>query len=138
MAQILVIDDDPLIRDLLVCELSDAGHSVTAAADGWEGMKKFRPYFHELVITDVCMPQVNGVDLLRVLRREVPSVPVLVITAHASLDHGNTHESTHHVMSELGASRVLSKPFSHQELLLAIEDSLAARSPATPSAGIEN
>jgi CheY-like chemotaxis protein len=134
VAEILVIDDDPLIRDMLSTELADAGHSVTAAANGWEGMRRFRPDFHDLVITDICMPQVNGADLLRVLRREVPEVPVVVISAHAVLEQGNSSAWTRELMTELGASRVLSKPFSRHELLAAISDLLAARRPV-PSEG---
>jgi DNA-binding response OmpR family regulator len=131
VAAILVIDDDPLICDMLATELADAGHAVTVAANGWEGMKKFRPDFHELVITDICMPQVNGADLLRVLRREVPDVPVVVITAHAVLAQGDANAPTRELMTELGAARVLTKPFSRQEMLAAIADLLSARPPAT-------
>lgn len=126
MAQLLIIDDDPMILEFLVDALSAAGHTVTAASDGWEAMKRFRPYFHELVITDVCMPLVDGSDLLRVLRREVPSIPIIAITGHACFEKGQATASTLELMNELGATCVLAKPFSAETLLTAVDACLAA------------
>lgn len=127
MANILVVDDDPMVVEMLDRLLSDAGHNVTCATDGWEAMKRFRPDDHELVVTDVCMPQVDGVDMLRVLRREAPHVPVLVVSGNAWIDKGQIHAPVAQMVAEMGAARMLSKPFSRQELLDAVSNSLNGR-----------
>jgi two-component system response regulator GlrR len=124
LAQILIIDDDIMVIEFLVDALNRAGHEVTTATDGWDGLKRFRPHVHELVITDICMPQVDGSDLLRVLRREVPGIPVLVITAHESITRGNQTAVTADLVSELGANRLLTKPFSVDALLAAVGECL--------------
>lgn len=126
LAQLLIIDDDPVVLQFLTDALSEAGHAVTSAADGWQAMKCFRPRFHELVITDVCMPQVDGSDLLRVLRREVPDIPVLVITAYAAIEKGDATASTQELMQALGATRFLTKPFTVGALLAAVDECLAS------------
>ena len=127
MAQLLIIDDDPMVLDFLTGALTEAGHDVTSAADGWEAMKRFRPHFHELVITDICMPQFDGSDVLRVLRREVPDIPVLVITAYEAFEKGDERTSTQALVNELGATRFLAKPFSIDTLLTAVNECLATR-----------
>ena len=125
MAQILVIDDDQIIREILITTLGEEGHTITAASDGWEGMKKFRPFVHQLVITDVVMPQIDGTDLLRVLRREVPNIPVIVVTAHATQRKEPGKTTTLETLNELGATRVLTKPFTREALLTAVNEALA-------------
>lgn len=125
MANILVVDDDPMIVEMLEQMLSGAGHSVTGATDGWDAMKRFRPDEHDLVITDVCMPRVDGVDILRVLRREAPDVPVLVMSGNTWIEKGKTQTPVAQLAAEFGAARMIGKPFSRQELLDAIRESLA-------------
>ena len=124
LARILIIDDDPMVLELLQGVLSSAGHEVTAAANGLDGMKQFRAGFHELVITDVCMPYIDGADLLRVLRRETPDVPVIVVTGHSSIEKGASMQSTLELMSRLGAVHVLAKPFLPEALLESVAASL--------------
>lgn len=124
MARILVIDDDPVILEVLTGILVAAGHDVTAATNGLDGMKHFYPDSHDLVITDVCMPYIDGADVVRVLHREAPKVPVIVITAHQSIEKGANSLPTQGMMSQLGAATVLTKPFSPEALMTAVNASL--------------
>ena len=124
LAQILVIDDDPLILEIVQSILAPVGHQVAVAENGLMAMKVFRPDEHRLVITDVCMPYIDGVDLLRVLRREAPQVPVIVITGHESIEKGTGKESTLELANKLGAVRFLHKPFTSQALLESVKESL--------------
>jgi DNA-binding response OmpR family regulator len=122
LAQVLVIDDNPMILQMLTDALSIAGHQVTTATNGWEALKQFRPAAHELVITDVFMPQVDGKDLLRVLRREIPKIPVIAITAGVAGDNEQMLEA----LKQLGANQVLQKPFTNDQLIAAVEACLQA------------
>ncbi|PYT14869.1 MAG: hypothetical protein DMF51_07715, partial [Acidobacteria bacterium] len=84
--RILVVDDDPSVRKLLVAALTEAGHSVAAAEDGGRAIDIFRADPCDLVLTDVMMPGVSGLEVLRTIKRLGPATEVIVITAHASLD----------------------------------------------------
>ncbi len=84
--RILVVDDDPSVRKLLVAALTEAGHSVAAAEDGGRAIDIFRADPCDLVLTDVMMPGVSGLEVLKTIKRLDPATEVIVITAHASLD----------------------------------------------------
>jgi CheY-like chemotaxis protein len=78
--QILVIDDEPLVRSLLKNVLEDRGHAVTEAANGQEGVRCFRENNFNLVITDHGMPVMNGLDAAFRIKKQKPETPVLLIT----------------------------------------------------------
>ena len=84
--KILVVDDEEAMREVLDIRLREWGFDVRLAADGLEAKKITGQYNPDIVITDVVMPELSGVDLLRELRADDPSRPVLLITAHASVD----------------------------------------------------
>ncbi len=84
--RILVVDDDPSVRTLLVDALTEAGHSVAAAENGARGIEIFQADPCDLVLTDVMMPGTTGLEVLRTVKRRSPGVEVIVVTAHASLD----------------------------------------------------
>ena len=116
MARIFLIDDDPLILEMLSDTLRGAGHEVSSAQNGWEALKEFRPDWHELVITDVMMPYVDGADMLQILRRETPRTPVIVVSGCV----GEQGAGSVKALMERGARRVLRKPVSPSELLDAV------------------
>lgn len=116
MARIFLIDDDPLILEMLADTLRGAGHEVSTARNGWEALKEFRPEWHELVITDVQMPYVNGEDMLQILRRETPRTPVIVISG----TFGQDAPARMIDIRERGAALVLPKPVPPEELLAAV------------------
>lgn len=116
MARIFLIDDDPLILEMLSDTLRGAGHEVSTAANGWEALKEFRPDWHELVITDVLMPYVGGADMLQVLRRETPRTPVIVISGTFGLEGAVRIEE----LRARGAAMILQKPVAPEQLLDAV------------------
>jgi CheY-like chemotaxis protein len=121
MAKILVVDDEPLIREILTEMLSAVGHAVTAAESGLEGLAKLREGKFDLVTLDIDMPVMNGLETLKLLRRDpkVGKTPVLMVTAHnkvASLD----------ASFENGANGYIIKPFDLPTLNKTISRALSA------------
>jgi CheY-like chemotaxis protein len=116
MARILVIDDEAPVRDMIRQILERAGYEVVDAADGREGMVRFREQPTDLVITDILMPEQEGIETIRMLHREFPQTKILAISGggrRGKLDVLPTAET-------FGAHRSLPKPFERKELLEAI------------------
>jgi DNA-binding response OmpR family regulator len=115
--RILVIDDDPVVRGMLVEMLRRAGYDVDDAEDGRAGMKRFRETPAALVITDVVMPEKEGLETLMELRRESPSVKVIAISGGGRVGPDAYLNSA----KTLGAHGILAKPFGREELLAAVK-----------------
>jgi two-component system, chemotaxis family, chemotaxis protein CheY len=118
MARILVIDDEEEVRLVLQKVLTDAGHDVVSASDGADGLKQFRAAPADLVITDLYMPDQEGIETMRQLRLEGPDVSIIVISGHPEAG------AVMAVARWLGAAATLTKPFSPEELLSAISTAL--------------
>jgi two-component system, chemotaxis family, chemotaxis protein CheY len=118
MARILVIEDERDVGFMLKRVLELAGHQVLSAADGAEGMKLFREAPAELVITDLYMPNQEGLETIMQLRREFPDLKVIAISGNEAAGAMLT------VARALGAVAALQKPFSSDELLAAVEKAL--------------
>ena len=101
--RILVVDDDPVVLELLAKVLQDAGHQVTAAESGSRGLDIFRADPRDVVVTDLLMPGVSGLDVLQSIKQVSPGTEVIVVTAFASLD--NAIQALRH-----GAYDFISKP----------------------------
>jgi two-component system response regulator HydG len=84
--KVLIVDDEPAIREVLEMILQEWGYDVRLASDGAEAKQLVESYDPEIVISDVVMPQLSGLDLLRCLKAGNPSRPVILVTAHASID----------------------------------------------------
>ncbi len=119
-SRILFIDDDKAGREVALFNLRKAGYEVAAASDGQEGLDAFAAGSFDLVVTDVKMPGISGIDVLRRVRATSPDVPVLVITAFGNVDTAVT------AMKE-GAYDFIGKPFHRDQLLLAVEKALERR-----------
>ncbi len=104
-ARILVVDDEESIRDLLRLVLTGEGYSVITANDGKEAIEYLEAQRFDLVITDLVMPRVNGVEVLRAAKRIDPNYPVMVITGYPSVE-------TVTKLVRLGAGDYLTKPFN--------------------------
>ena len=105
MAKILVIDDDPQLRRLLGRVLTATGHAVHEAKNGREGIDMFNLTLPALVITDLVMPDTEGIETIRELRRAAPALPILAISG------GSNHPLYLRAATELGATAALAKPF---------------------------
>jgi DNA-binding response OmpR family regulator len=130
---ILVVDDEPTLRETLAEALEADGLNVTTAADGREALERFRAQPPDLVLLDLMLPQLSGIEVCRILRRE-SSVPIIMLTAKDS-------EIDKVVGLELGADDYVTKPFSLRELLARIRTQLrrldipAERTTSAPTGG---
>jgi DNA-binding response OmpR family regulator len=113
---ILVVDDEPTLRATLAEALAQDGLRVVTAADGREALERFRAEDPDLVLLDLMLPEVSGIDVCRILRRE-SSVPIIMLTAKDG-------EIDKVVGLELGADDYVTKPFSLRELLARIRTQL--------------
>jgi two-component system KDP operon response regulator KdpE len=113
---ILVVDDDPSIRQTLVREMALAGYETVAAADGVEGRETFEARRPDLVITDLAMPRLDGLGLLAAIRR-IDATPVLVLSVR-----GEEEDKVRAL--DLGADDYVTKPFSLRELLARVRTQL--------------
>ena len=118
MARILIIDDDANLRTILGHVLKEAGHEVNVAADGPEGIKQHRAAPADLIITDLFMPEQEGLETIRQLHREFPE---LAIIAMSGVDPTNTMLT---IALKLGAAKVLQKPFDVEKLLKTVDEVL--------------
>ena len=119
MARILLIEDYDLIRGLLRETLEVAGHTVIEARNGADGLDLFRQAGANLVITDIVMPDKDGIDVVRALREQVPPVPIIAISGA-----GNSAEDYLDLAYRMGALKVLLKPFTAAALNAAIDELL--------------
>jgi len=110
MAEILIIDDEPAIRELLIRVLHKAGHTGYEAGSGDEGIELFHQVHPALVITDIVMPGIEGIEVIRRLRQADPMVPILAIS-------GSGKPLYLRAATGLGADAALAKPFDIAELL---------------------
>ena len=114
MSRVLVIDDDASLRFTLEAVLSDAGLTVETTDGGSSGLAAFEARGADLVLTDLAMPDIDGMQVLARLRASDPSVPVLMLTAHGS-------ERVAVAAMKAGAFDYLPKPFDPDELVLAVK-----------------
>lgn len=119
MARILVIDDQESIRRLLRLVLEGAGHEVHEASNGRLGLAVYREKSADIIITDILMPEMNGLELMLELTRSFLNVKVIVMTGE--LESTGTLEKA----KLLGACQTFQKPFDTKELLRAVRYNLA-------------
>ncbi len=110
---ILLADDDASLRRVLAHHLTEAGYPVLTAIDGKEGLRVFTEQQVDMVITDIQMPELSGLEMMRRISVMSPDVMVLVITAHGSIE-------TAVEAMKLGAYDYITKPFNREELLLTV------------------
>jgi len=121
--KILVVDDEPQLTRVLRTGLKSRGYDVRAAADGLAGFEAFNDWHPDLVITDLAMPNVDGLELCRRLRA-ISQVPIIVLSAKGE-------EKTKVEALDLGADDFVTKPFGINELLARVRASLRrANAPA--------
>jgi DNA-binding NtrC family response regulator len=121
MARILVIDDDAEMRAMLEQTLASVGHEVVLAANGKQGMRQYRAKPPSLVITDLFMPEKEGLETIIELRRDFPNVEIIAMSGKPT---GNTLLS---IAMHLGAARTIEKPFHPRDLLSAVEEVLGSK-----------
>ncbi len=118
--QVLIVDDEPNLRKILAAQLSRDGYEVLLAEDGEQGLSLLREHHIDLVVTDLKMPKVEGMMLLREALRESPELPIVMITAHGTVD-------TAVEALKLGAFDYLTKPFDKDEVRQVVAKALRTR-----------
>ena len=121
MARILVVDDEELIRASMAAVLRRGGHDVVVAEDGEAALGKFAPSRFDLVITDIVMPRMEGIETLRALRRLEPTIRIIAMSGSNGGDDGFYLRAA----VALGADATLQKPFKVAELRQVVEEALA-------------
>ena len=124
---ILVVDDDPYMRTSLTDCLVSCGFAVETAVDGADAMGKFRRGAFEMVITDIRMPKMGGLDLLKAVKGQAPETPVIVITAYGTV---NTAVEA----MKQGATDFIMKPFSLDDLEMVVKNVLERGTEPDPGA----
>jgi len=118
---ILVIDDEELLVKMVKTMLEREGFRVLVAPNGKQGLKLFREESVDLVITDIFMPEKEGLETIRELRRESPGVKIIAMSGGMARAEGF---SALPLAEKLGANHTLLKPFERTELLSAVSDCL--------------
>ncbi len=119
MQQILIADDDSSMRAALSESLESCGYEVVTADNGIDALQKFREGRFEVVITDMRMPKMSGMDVLRGIKKTSPETPVILITAYGTVN------TAVEAMKE-GAAEFIMKPFSLDDLEFVVKNVLAA------------
>lgn len=129
MSSILLVEDDEGTRSMLRRALQQAGYNILEAEDGRVAFKLLADQSVDLVITDIIMPEVEGIELMRMLRTSKPRLPVIAISGGGRMGP----EGYLHLAKTIGAAKILAKPFEVEELLAAIKELLGQKE--DPAAG---
>jgi DNA-binding response OmpR family regulator len=127
MAKVLVIDDEGDLRRILNHALTSAGHEVIEAADGRVGIQLFRAHDPDIVLTDIVMPEREGIETIAEIRAAGLGTGIIAMTG-GSVRNAGLYLS---LANGVGADAVLSKPFRSDELIAAVEKLLGDRGPAS-------
>lgn len=116
MSRILLAEDDQNVRLLIMSILRQQGHNVHVAFDGLEALRMLRVLLPDVLITDLLMPRLPGLELINAARADQPDLPIVVVSAY-----------THYTRDALAAEGVLQlkKPFSQPELLKVVKRAMA-------------
>jgi DNA-binding NtrC family response regulator len=120
MATILIVEDEPKMLRLLEINLAEEGYKVRAAADAEAGLKLFREHRFDIVLTDLKLPGMNGLEFLEAVKRADSRIPVIVMTAYGTVE-------TAVEAMKAGASDYILKPFSLEEIKLIVGKELDVR-----------
>lgn len=114
LAKILLVDDSLFALDMIARMVEKEGHQAIRATDGEQGLKKIKDETPDVVITDLLMPNIDGLSFLNTIRKADTTLPVIMLSA-------NIQDSTRERCLEAGATAFLQKPPKENELLEAIE-----------------
>jgi CheY-like chemotaxis protein len=133
MSRILVIDDDEFFCKLMVHALTQQGHEVDHAPNGLKGAEKFSNTAYDAVVCDIVMPEQEGVETIRAMRRQRPDIAIVAISGGLARGAGRALDVL--VIAErLGADTTLSKPFQLSALVTTVESAIASRQSRAPHA----
>ncbi|MBF0140621.1 MAG: response regulator [Magnetococcales bacterium] len=117
MAHVLVVDDDMSIRAFVLEILEEEGHSIEEAVDGKQGLQRYREEPADLVITDILMPEVDGVEFIMQLQEIYPGVKIIAMSGGG---RGLDASFNLRIAKDFGAVQQIEKPFTRERLLEAV------------------
>lgn len=120
MARILVIDDEDLVRFTVEQILIAAGHVVATAENGAAGVRRQREIPFDLVITDIMMPERDGIETIRALKAEFPNLPIIAISGGGRMGNLNYLE----MVKDFGVASTIPKPFTPEDILARVDTAL--------------
>jgi DNA-binding response OmpR family regulator len=121
--KILVIEDDPCVRGLIAAQLMRHGHTVFGTHDGRDGMRALGWFRPDIIITDLFMPNMDGIEVIREVRRADPDAMIIAISGGAIM----AAEDALRLAMKLGAECVLEEPFKTEHLLAAVRAALSSQ-----------
>ncbi len=125
MPAILIIDDDQELCVMMETLFTKAGYAARTASDGQKGIELFKKEGADLIITDIFMPEKEGIELIRELRRDYPEVKIIAISGGGPETlHGIPVLDVFSMAERIGASRVFEKPVDTGKLLAAVQELL--------------
>ena len=122
MGRILVVDDDVEIRNILRNLLESAGFEVQIASNGRDAIDRFRANPADMIITDIVMPEMDGLTMIVGLKSEFPDVKIIVTSSGGPMKSDTLLD----IAEEIGAVQALLKPFNKDELLAVVNSTLAS------------
>ena len=125
MAHILVIDDDPAILGVAELLLRRDGHNAVVAREAREGLRTLQRDPFDLVIVDIFMPEMDGLETINEVQRLQPGLPVIVMSGYQFEAAAGPRPDFLHMATALGATSSLKKPFRRAELMQAVSGCLA-------------
>jgi CheY-like chemotaxis protein len=130
VANILIVDDDPAVQATIRIVLERAGHAVVVADDGAKGLATFEAGSFDLLILDIFMPGMDGLETMKLIHQRQPLIPILVISGRPVSWDSVTAPDFLKMATKLGAISSLQKPFGPAELLSAVSGCLALARPS--------
>jgi len=126
--RVLVIDDEDMIRDVIKVILTDAGYQVIGAVNGEEGLRKLESQDFDLVITDILMPEKEGVETIIEIKKSRPQMRIIAISGGGRAS--NLYPLK--IANKIGADGTLPKPFEPEDLLKLVHEVIAAPPDTAP------
>jgi CheY-like chemotaxis protein len=118
--RILVVDDEKTVREALAALLRQSGYRVVVAESGHVAVEAIEAFTFDFIIVDIFMPEMNGLETIKIFRNNAPRVPIIAMSGYAA-GSGFVDNDFFHAAMEFGATCCLRKPFSLEQVLDAIE-----------------
>jgi DNA-binding response OmpR family regulator len=121
MASILVIDDDEIMNGMIVQLLTEAGYNAEGARDGKRGLTMLDAKPFDLIVTDIIMPEKEGIETIVAVRKKNKTLPIIAISGGGKLGPAQYL----HMAQQFGADYAFQKPFNNEQFLAAVRECLA-------------
>ena len=136
MANILIVDDDTAVQSTIRIVLERAGHAVVVAGDGRKGLAIFEAGNFDLLVLDIFMPGMDGLETMKLIHQQQPLIPIVVISGRPISTDSSAGPDFLKMATKLGAISSLQKPFRSVDLLAVVAGCLEAAQPSPPASSV--